>query len=218
VSAGYGGWQEVERPRRVSVVTWQGLPLKRMSIPILFDNFADGHGTPVENDIDRLVALAMPSQGEPPPHIKFEVSGRHVPNAGVTWVIESLDWGDGLMNTQGNRTRQAATVNLMEYVSDELVKETSPANANAAKHKKKKKAKGKTSGRGARTKRHAAGRGKKSKAHHSRAAVADVFEGEDLRSVAARELGDAQRWHEIADLNDIRDPRAVRVGQVLRLP
>jgi nucleoid-associated protein YgaU len=31
-------------------------------------------------------------------------------------------------------------------------------------------------------------------------------------------LGDARRWREIADLNGIRDPRAITVGQVLRLP
>ena len=42
--------------------------------------------------------------------------------------------------------------------------------------------------------------------------------GDDLLSVAARELGDADRWVEIAQLNGIRDPRTIAEGQVLRLP
>jgi hypothetical protein len=217
VSAGYGGWEEVERPRRVSVVTWQGLALKRMSIPVLFDNFADGRGAPVENDIARLEALALPFKGGPPPSVRFEVTGRHVPNQDVTWVIEDIDWGDGLMNNEGNRTRQAATVNLIQFVSDELITENAPGNAHAAKTKAKRKSKG-GKDHGARVKRHPASRGKKSKAHHLRAPVTDAFEGEDLLSIAARELGDSQRWREIAELNGIRDPRAIHVGQVLRLP
>jgi nucleoid-associated protein YgaU len=52
----------------------------------------------------------------------------------------------------------------------------------------------------------------------SRAATGVVYDGEDLLSVAARELGDASRWHEIADLNGIRDPRAITRAQVIRLP
>jgi nucleoid-associated protein YgaU len=51
-------------------------------------------------------------------------------------------------------------------------------------------------------------------------AVADETfgSGQDLLTIAAVELGDASRWTEIAELNDMRDPRATFVGQVLRLP
>jgi nucleoid-associated protein YgaU len=37
-------------------------------------------------------------------------------------------------------------------------------------------------------------------------------------SIARRELGDAGRWTEIAKLNGMRDPRAVKPGARIRLP
>lgn len=45
-----------------------------------------------------------------------------------------------------------------------------------------------------------------------------VKAGDTLLSIAARELGSATRYTELAALNDIRDPRRLRPGQVLRLP
>lgn len=45
-----------------------------------------------------------------------------------------------------------------------------------------------------------------------------VKAGDTLSLIAAQQLGDANRWQEIADLNGIQDPRALRVGQVLQLP
>ena len=38
-----------------------------------------------------------------------------------------------------------------------------------------------------------------------------------LTSIAARLLGAPTLWMTLADLNDIRDPRAIRPGQELRL-
>lgn len=49
-------------------------------------------------------------------------------------------------------------------------------------------------------------------------AATDFGTGDDLLSIAARELGDADRWVEIAQLNGIRDPRSIVPGQVLRMP
>jgi LysM repeat protein len=45
-----------------------------------------------------------------------------------------------------------------------------------------------------------------------------VRRGDTLSAIAARYLGRASRWPEIARLNGVRDPRMLRVGQVLRLP
>ena len=44
--------------------------------------------------------------------------------------------------------------------------------------------------------------------------------GDNLFDIAARELGDPQRWREIFDLNrdQIDDPALIFAGQVLRLP
>lgn len=56
--------------------------------------------------------------------------------------------------------------------------------------------------------RHSGGRGRSHRVRH----------GETLSSIAASDLGDASRWKEIAQLNDIRDPRSLKVGDVLRMP
>lgn len=45
-----------------------------------------------------------------------------------------------------------------------------------------------------------------------------VRRGDTLIGIAREVLGDAGRWREVADLNAIRNPRRLRIGQVLRLP
>jgi len=217
VSAGYGGWDEIERPRRVSIVTWTGSPVRRMSVALLFDNWSAG--TSIEGDLARLDALARPRIGGAPPTVTLDAAGGHLPYKGLTWAIDGIEWGDALMNIHGNRTRQAVTLTLVEFVSDQLVAEEAPAKRRQAKAARKSK---KNTKRNANEKRKAAGQGRKSKAHglgaRTFASTGEAFTGEDLPQLAARLLGDSRRWHEIADLNGIRDPRAIRAGQVLRLP
>lgn len=211
VSSGYGGWNEVERPKRTTVTTWRGQPARRMQLTVLFDNFADGGS--IETDLRRLERMALPRPGGQPPTIKVSAPGGVVPPAyeDLPWVIDAISWGDALMNTYGNRTRQEATVTLLQYVSDELVR-VSPAKKRRSKSNR---ATGKTTKKGAKRKR-VASKGKATRS--TRAATAVAYDGEDLLSVAARELGDATRWHELADLNGIRDPRAITRAQVIRLP
>ena len=45
-----------------------------------------------------------------------------------------------------------------------------------------------------------------------------VQAGESLWSIAQRELGDGNRWQEIAEANQIKNPRALQVGAQLNLP
>jgi len=105
----------------------------------------------------------------------------------------------------------------LEYVSDDLLDKRSPAKKHRAKRARKT---GKNRKKGAVNKRHASKAKHKSKAarHASRAGEPIAYDGEDLLSVAARELGDATRWVEIAQRSGIRDPRAIKRGQIIRLP
>jgi hypothetical protein len=217
VSSGYGGWDEVERPRRSTVTTWRGQPARRMSLSIMFDDWAGGDS--VETDIRRLERLALPRPGGQPPTVQVSAIGGIIPPAyeALSWVIDAIAWGDALLNDHYNRTRQEATVTLLEYVSDDLVR-VSPAKKRRAKSNRKS---GKATKKGAKQKRVASKAGRRtgsSKALTATAGQTVVYDGEDLLSVAARELGDATRWHEIAELNGIRDPRAVTRAMVIRLP
>jgi nucleoid-associated protein YgaU len=45
-----------------------------------------------------------------------------------------------------------------------------------------------------------------------------VLENDNLTRIAKRELGDGDRWKEIADLNRLRAPYRVRLGQRIQLP
>jgi len=214
VSAGYGGWEEVARPRRSTVTTWAGQPARRMSVSILLDEFAAG--TSVETDIRRLERMALPRPGGQPPNVWVDAKGAHLPYQGRTWVVDGIEWGDASMNRNGNRTRQAATLTLLEFVSDQLIQARLRKSPAQRRREKKSAESGRGSKKNAREKRKPAGPTRK-KTNRARSA-APAYDGEGLAAVAARELGDARRWREIADLNGIRDPRAVKAGQVLRLP
>ena len=223
VSSGYGGWDEVERPRRTTVTTWKGQPARRFALSILIDNWLDAtSGGPhsIEDQIRQLERLALPRPGGQPPTITVTAPGGIIPPAyeALQWVIDAISWQDALMNQYGNRVRQGATVTLLEYVSDDLLQRRSPAKKQRAKKNRKT---GKTRKKGARNKR-AASKGSRIRTIGRRSdratSMVIVYDGEDLLSVAARELGDARRWPEIAELSGIRDPRAVKLGQIIRLP
>src|SRR5262249_51210098 len=147
-----------------------------------------------------------------PPRVQFAAPGGAVPHQERVWVVDTLTWGDAVMNGAGDRVRQQVTLGLLEYIADVRVGEDSTAGRirrQAARTKTK---------AGAAQKRVIAGHGRP-KVGQTRAAAAAAFgSGDDLLSIAARELGDADRWVEIAQLNGIRDPRSIAPGQVLRLP
>jgi hypothetical protein len=216
VEAGYGGWDEVVRPRRSPITTWRASPGLRLTLPILLDGWEDD--VSVEPQISRIQQMGRPvaSDGDPP-RVRIEATGSAIPYTGRVWVVTELAWGDALMNARGNRVRQQVTLSLLEYVRDVYLAERSAAN-----RRKKKKATAKKRS-GAKSKRIVAKRSAKPKPKAKAQAVLgstvdEYGSGEDLLTIAARELGDADRWVEIAELNDIRDPRTVLPGQVLRLP
>jgi hypothetical protein len=215
VTAGYGGWAEVARPRRRPLSVWVGSPGLRMDLGILLDQWKAGAS--VERRIAQLEQLATPTAADGnPPRIRLAARGGAVPHQGRAWVIDSIAWGDALMNRAGDRARQQATLSLLEYIADVRVTEKS-----ASARRRRQTAAAKTKG-GAAQKRIVAshGRAKVATKPHARASSSsdDFGLGEDLLSIAARVYGDADRWVEIAQLNGLRDPRAIRPGQVLRLP
>lgn len=217
VSSGYGGWSEVARPRRSTVTTWEGQPARKMALSILLDNHYAGRS--IEDDIRRLERMALPRTGGEPPTVQIVAKGGHVPYTELTWVIESLAWGDALMNAYGNRTRQAATVGLLQYVEDDLIEARKRSSSAQKRRAKKMRGSKKNTKKNSREKRKPAARNRRATRTRGRAATGAVaYEGEDLMAIAARELGDVRRWREIAELNGIRDPRAITIGQVLRLP
>ncbi len=216
VTAGYGGWSEIARPLKSPIAFWLGAPGLRMNLPIIFDSFHNDQS--VERNIAKLerLATATAANGQPPV-FTLTARGGAVPHQDTLWVVDSLTWNSGqTMNAAGARTRALCDVALFEWIQDQRVVERSPTKRIRALSKLKQPK------RGGQNKRVVAHRGKHtvSAGPHLLAVSADAAfgTGEDLLTIAARELGDCTRWVEIAQLNGIRDPRAIVPGQVLRMP
>lgn len=111
-----------------------------------------------------------------------------VPYRGKEWVINDLIWGAMHFSTEGRRTRQQVTVVLLEHIRGEQLA-ASPAKRNRDK-----------------------------KGGAGKATIYVVKKGDTLSSIAARKLGKASRWGELAKLNDIRDPKSIDVGQRIKVP
>lgn len=197
VTGGYGGWTLVERAREVSLTRWAGIEPLRMSVSLLLDDW-DGSTAVLDDAIRSLEIMASPTRatahGNRPP---FVLLTGPVPHTTVVWVIEDLAWGDTVGDEYGIIRRQAVTVSLLQFVDVDV----------ATGRSKGPKAGSTISAQGPWTYS-----GQPTK-------TATVHAGEDLRKVAARTLGKASRWGEIARLNgNIRDPRSVKAGQTVILP
>lgn len=201
-TGGYGGWAKISRDRRRGLTEWQGNDPLEIDIPILFENWAVG--TSLEPDIlqlEKMAGLGNEGGGEPP-LMTFNSGGvishdfHDAPKH--DWVISNIVWGDAVKNDFGNRVRQIATVTVTQYISDDVL---SSSSAKKRKNSKKGKIKKGTERSG----------GKKK-------SFTVEFNHQSLVTIAKKTLGDGNRWHEIAKLNSIRDPKATRKGQVLRIP
>jgi hypothetical protein len=199
-TGGYGGWTTKERPRNRAFTIWTGNDPLRIDIPILYDYFSDDEvngGLKCEAQIRQLEKMAGLEAGMTEPPLIYFDSGGAIPHDNtdaphLDWVIENIQWGDIIRNTYGNRTRQAAVVQVMEFVPDNQIG-LSPA----LKHRHRRSA---THKRGAKNK------------------IYIVKRGDTLRKIAAKELHDHKRWHEIARLNGIRDGMKLTAGMKIKLP
>lgn len=201
VVEGYAVWEDVDRPKDISLTDWRGYKPMALELPLLLDDYANGRS--VETAVDILEALAgrgkvRPGHGrtgylEPP---KVVVDTHNVMPYDVIaqptmrWVITDLDWDEEqtITNDHGNRVRAPVTVSLKQHVDAQRLTNTGFATRKRLQAKKPSRRRYTTK------------------------------TGDTLVSIARRQLGDPGRWLELAKLNHIRDPRAIRPGAVLRLP
>src|SRR5215831_17983587 len=117
VEQGYGGWEEVTRPRRSPITTFKAPPGLHLTLPLLLNHWREG--TSVEGMIATLERMgrATAANGDPP-KVKLRAKGGHIPYQSRRWVIDTITWGEALMNKNGNRVRQQVTLSLLEFVED----------------------------------------------------------------------------------------------------
>ena len=124
ITGGEGGWNMIQRPRRISLTQGGGRDPYQMDVSVIFDGWRTS--TSVELDIRRLQAMSVGSDFQPPPTIKIDGA---LPIGGATWVITSIDWGsevfwDQTIRGQYVRLRQDAVVHLTEYFAEQRLKVT----------------------------------------------------------------------------------------------
>jgi LysM repeat protein len=119
-----------------------------------------------------------------------------VPHADLTWVIQTIRWGDVIRSETGQRIRQYLSLGLLRYIADDRVAVTNAADRarqNATKASTDKKSSGIST-------------------------PYTVKQGDTLYTIAQKKLNNYTRASEIARLNGIRDFKSIKVGQKLRMP
>jgi hypothetical protein len=203
LTAGFGGWDKIKRDRRTSLTEWSGRDGMEIPIPVIFENWRSGESIePDIKQIEKMAGLGNQGGGEPP-LMTFNTGGvvahdyHDAPKH--DWVITDVEFGDCVKNNYGNRVRQIATITVSQYIDDDVLEKLSPAGKHRDKNKGKIKKGTERSG------------GKKKE-------YVVKFTHQSLVAIAKEVLGDGKRWHEIAKLNNIRDPKATKKGQLLRIP
>jgi LysM repeat protein len=203
-SDGIAKWNEVTRPRRRNAIEFSSESLLKVTFDVMLDEWPDGN---VEGLIRRIMGwaarIALPFQ---PTLLK--VAGP-IPYADLTYVLTKVeDSGDVVFNDRNQRCRQQLKLELTEYVAPDLVVQ-SPSPAQAAQARTQ-------------TQSFITPGGKLSRILAASGSTAQrtytVKRGDTLWDIAARLLGNGNKWHSIADLNGVRDPKKLQIGQVLKLP
>jgi LysM repeat protein len=204
---GYGGVVLRPRPKRRATTGWEGRNPIAVRIPFLIDYSDEGDTAACEEKIWTLEQMAgLGDADDGPPELVVNASGA-VPHDYYhrkyhRWKIESnIEWDEDLIwkdENSGLHLRTGGAFVVRQVVKEQRLDPTKTAAEEVRDKGKRKKRK----------------EGKKSSPSNRYT----VKVGDTLQSIAKDKLDNADRWDEIADLNDIDDPRSLQVGKVLKLP
>lgn len=129
VTDGRGGWSEVARLRKPSVIEWLGPNSHKATVEILLD--AWGSGGTVEPQLAVVEAIAPLSPTVETPTV-YVVGWPHIP-ATIPWVVQSAAPSGTLRRADGRVARVLFTFDLLQYRAGDVVVRNSPAKAAVAK-------------------------------------------------------------------------------------
>lgn len=188
------GWTVVSRPKRVGVTEWTGTAPTSIVVPSLLDGFTNDRS--VESDITYLRSIMRAPVAGQPTLVRLDGP---LPLNHLIWFVGGLTWGDEVRRDDGHRTRAFVEITFTEYVVADLIVGSPKSPAEKAQERAGVPAGGPAGGAGGNR-------------------TYTVRSGDTLATIAAKQLGSANRWREIANLNGIRDPKRLKVGSTLRLP
>lgn len=125
VTQGYGGWEEVDRPANIALTMWRGHQPLGVELQVFLDDFARDRS--IEGAYQVLEAMAGRGEkrlGGEPPALIVNTAGvmphDRTLSEDARWVVTNLgvDQATVVVNDQGNWTRAAVTVGLLQHVAD----------------------------------------------------------------------------------------------------
>lgn len=128
ITAGGARWKSVSRPKRTSIILFEGVDAYEMDVHVLFDGWIAELS--VEDLVARLNQMRFPQKELQAP-TKIRITGG-VPVKGATWVIKDVTWGSNVIwSTKGNnafRYRQDAVLHMLQYLPEESLQNIKPMN------------------------------------------------------------------------------------------
>jgi hypothetical protein len=115
VTAGYGGWNIIKRPRKRGSIEYEGIEPIRMELEIVFDAWGeDVNITNVDTALSHLDRMTIPTGKNLPPPLVF-VDSKSVPKPRITpWVINNITWGTTIRNSEGETKRQTVQIEFIQ--------------------------------------------------------------------------------------------------------
>jgi hypothetical protein len=191
-SGSSGGWQIVDRPRQKGITQWYDASPMELDADLILD----GGGSSIEGDKATMFGWQYPPKGALQPAALSAAGPIDVEAKGLFWVLQNVKFDDDkvVRDNTGILLQQQLSIVLYEYLPaySSVLQDLSPAQA-------------------AQLRLTAAGTVVSRRTYVVRT-------GDSLAAIAARVLGNAALWTEIATLNNIRDPRNLTVGQRIVLP
>lgn len=195
-SGGYGGREPQARPKKVSLTPWAGRQPFTLNVPMLLSNRGDSI-----TDFIRAIHNIGSGNGQTvgptgkvtadtePQLLNVQARGLRFPDhAAKTWAIEDVQWGQLWRRADFAPRQQLVTLTFQEQPTGDIL--TAPTLS-------------------------ATQRGK---VRHYTVTKEDLKAHRGLTGIAAKQLGDPNRWVDIAALNHISRSSQLKAGMVLTLP
>lgn len=130
ITGGGARWKTVNRPKRTSIVLFEGSDPYTVDMPIIIDGWAESDS--IEADIAKLNQMKFSHSSLVRP-TRVRIDGA-MPVKGATWVIADIQWGDNVIwHTDGDKTfryRQDCVVQLLQYIPEVALTGIKPFKAN----------------------------------------------------------------------------------------
>lgn len=120
LTGGAGGWDSVDRPRKVAATEWTSIPPWQLVLPLRLDHTDERDGTDegsVEAVIQRLEQWILPQEVTGFPQVFLLDGPLKVPASNPPWVITDLSWGTEIRRADRHRIAQEVSITFLQHTA-----------------------------------------------------------------------------------------------------